>query len=67
MDRCCRGPLGYQCSCWHPQKQIAAAMNRLQNKLVESMVHRPMQSDGSPETCVRRRNRIAGALSRKAG
>ena len=57
----------YKCTRWPYQKQLAKELDKMQNKMIASLVREPRIPDESSGDYVRRRSTSANALSRRAG
>ena len=67
LDRVCKSVLSYRCSRWPPQPVIAAELDRVQTKMIASIL-RTARFPGEPiEDFCRRRNRSAAEKCRQHG
>jgi hypothetical protein len=59
LSRAVRPQLSFRCSRWPPQRQVASDIDRLQQKMVASMLRLPRLEGEEPDAYVRRRGRLA--------
>ena len=59
--------LDYRCSRWPPQKVIAQELDRMQRKMVSTLLHTPRNPGEEAEDFIRRRGRLAAGKCRNVG
>ena len=59
LTRAVQPQLAFRCSRWPPQRQIAAEVDKLQQKMMASMLRLPRLEGEEPDRYVRRRGRLA--------
>ena len=67
MTRAVQPQFAYRCSRWPPQRQIAAEIDTLQQKMMASMLGLPRLEGEDPAVYVRRRGRAARSHCQQQG